>query len=134
MSLGTWDPDSENKTLNTTDVDINQYIPLGEETAVEKTTADLSNDAINTLTPLMKQERSFWHSVATNLSDDEIIKLIRFFTLAEEKHSQLYAGDNSPVIGLNQSLKQRKKPLSKEFLQWIKTHSSNKFLPNGSLF
>ena len=134
MSLGTWDPDSENKTLDTADIDVSQYISLGEETGAEEAAAGLSSDTINSLTPLMKQERSFWHNVASDLSYDDIINLIRFFTLIEEKHSQLYAGDNSPVIGLNQVLKQRKTPLSKEFLQWIKANSSNKFLPNGSLF
>lgn len=132
--MGTWDPDSINKTLNSTDIDITPFIILGAEKNVHEAVANLSSETINTLTPIMKQERSFWHTVASNLSNDDIINLIRFFTLAEEQHSQLFAGDSSPVIGLNQSLKQRKTPLSKELLQWIKNNSSNKFLPNGSLF
>ena len=133
MSLGTWDPDSQNKTLTTDEIDIRPYIAMGEVNSVEKTVNDLSTDQINSLTPLMKQERAFWHNIAENLENDEITNLIRFFTLAEEKHSQLYAGNKSPVIGMNQILKQRNCPLSKDFLQWLKLNSSNRFIPNGSV-
>lgn len=133
MSLGTWNPDSKNRILKTSDINLKKYVPLGSEHGIEEAVANLSAEMVDELTSLMNQERTFWHQAANNLSTDEIICLVRFFALAEERHSQLYSGDNSPVIGLNQSLKKRHQSLPRELLLWIKSHSSNRFLPNGSI-
>ncbi len=133
MSLGTWTPNTEKKVLDINEIDISQFIPLGSEENVSISVTTLTDEQLHLLTTLIQQERDFWQQAAVDLSAENIICLIRFFTLVEEQHSQLTAGNNSPVITLNKILKQRKTPLSKEMLQWIKTNSSNRFLPNGSV-
>ena len=133
MSLGTWTPNTEKKALDINANDINQFIPLGNENDVSTSVTTLTDEQLHLLTTLVKQERDFWQQAAETLTAENIICLIRFFTLVEEQHSQLTTGNNSPVITLNKMLKQRKTPLSKEMLQWIKTNSSNRFLPNGSV-
>ena len=80
----------------------------------------------------MQQSKASWHTVARALSNDELIALIRFFTVAESLPGW-QAGNQSPVIWLNQVLKQRGVKLDRTLLQWIKAHSDNRFLPHGQL-
>lgn len=135
MTLNTWTPESQLAAISATDTaaTLQEYIHIGAQENLEQCIENLSPDQIQALTPLMKQDIGFWHSAADKLSNTEVIHLIHFFTIAEEKNSQLFAGKQSPVIALNRLLKQRNSPLSKEELLWIKSHSSNRFLPNGSV-
>ena len=136
MSINTWTPDNEleKQIPDPQKVDLQTWVSIGASDDIENKITQLSNEVINTLTPLMKQADIYWQTAAGNLSGNDIRSLIRFFALAEEKHSQLFTGQDSPVIALNKMLKQRKTPLSKEDLLWIKKHSSNRYLPNGSIF
>jgi hypothetical protein len=43
------------------------------------------------------------------------------------------AEERSPVIWLTKILRQKGGKIDKDLLQWIKTESDNKFLPNGAL-
>lgn len=131
MSAGVWNP--------STDLPNNSNQLIAEWATVidrEKLTAKVSQfdeQTVLKIMPLMKQEALFWQESVGTFSDEAIRQLIYFFTLAEELHSSLYAGNKSPVIALNKMLKLRKAPLSKDDLLWIKANSSNRFIPNGSL-
>lgn len=81
----------------------------------------------------MKQNQDYWFSCAEALNNDELWQLMQFFTLAEEADTAWAAGDQSPVIHLNKLRKSRDEKLQKEQLQWIREHSSNRFLPNGPI-
>lgn len=58
--------------------------------------------------------------------------LIRVFTLGEMAHPSWTAGDKSPVIALVKELKSRGS-YDPAMTRWIKSHTTNKFLPHGSL-
>ena len=58
--------------------------------------------------------------------------LIRVFTLGEMQYPSWAAGDKSPVIALVKELKQRGS-YDAALTRWIKSHTTNKFLPHGSL-
>lgn len=133
MTISTWNPAASKKNVTAREINLDSWIVMGEEMHVESQVKQLSSKAIDELTPLMKQETTFWQEAAKEIPSEKILCLIRFFTLAEEIHHQLSAGENSPVIALNRILKSRKQPLSKEMLAWIKKNSTNRFLPNGSV-
>lgn len=73
-----------------------------------------------------------WAEAVTELDVDCVVGLIRFFTLAEESISGWQAGSKSPVIALVRALKGRD-AYPAELTTWIKAHSTNRFLPHGSL-
>ncbi|CAA0084778.1 Uncharacterised protein [BD1-7 clade bacterium] len=133
MTLGTWDPNIANKKLEAKETDLANYIEWGAEEIVESQCKNLPPETLSILIPLMKQSRTFWQEATESLVVDDVIKLIRFFTLAEEHNSQLEAGNDSPVIGLTRALKSRGESLDKTLLLWIRQHSSNRYLPNGSV-
>lgn len=136
MSINTWIPAPEKNadTINISTQQLQELISIGKDNNIAEAIMQLSLSQIDTLAPLMKQPAAFWHNTAAALSAEDIVALIRFFTLAEEKHSALFAGNQSPVIALNKLLRKRDTPLPKAELLWIKAHSSNRFLPNGSIF
>ena len=130
--LGSWNPENERASIASS-IDLQPFIAQGEENLVDSACRDLSPETIAEITPLMTQTRDFWLTAAAHFSSAEILNLMRFFTLAEEQHSALAAGNKSPVIGLNKLLKSRHESLPSDFLQWLKAHSSNRFIPNGSI-
>jgi hypothetical protein len=73
-----------------------------------------------------------WAEAAGGLDNGQIQRLIRLFTLGEERYPEWAGGAKSPVIALVRELKKRDVD-STELIRWIKTHTSNKFLPHGSL-
>lgn len=73
-----------------------------------------------------------WSAQVEALSDAEVAALIRVFTLGEMKYSSWTAGEKSPVVSLVKVLKKRGS-YEAEFTRWIKSHTTNKFLPHGSL-
>lgn len=73
-----------------------------------------------------------WAQAAQPLADDDIVALIRLFTLAEAAIPGWEAGDASPVIPLAAVLKKRRSYPS-DLTGWIKAHSDNRFLPYGNL-
>lgn len=133
MSLGTWEPESPSTTIKPEQLNLSDFVAIGYSENRQAEIQGLDNERITALRPLMKQSKDFWFDAAAEKTRDDIIALIHFFTLAEELHSELFAGDQSPVIALNKLLRKRKEPLDKEMLLWIKANSSNRFLPNGSV-
>jgi len=135
MSINTWVPEAaaqEQSTLMSTE-QLTAYVNMAKSDDLISAIENINAATIDTLGSVIKQELPFWENLCGHFSADDIIALIRFFTVAEEKHSALFAGKSSCVIALNKLLKQQhQQKLSKEDLLWIRTHSSNRFIPNGS--
>ena len=79
---------------------------------------------------VMNQEEAAWES-AEDLSSDDLIALVRFFTLVEQHVSGWEAGKKSPVIPLVKILKTRDE-FSADLRKWIKSNTDNRYLPYGS--
>lgn len=135
MSVGAWNPsDSENTASFIIDLAIvRELATLAQKQSLTALNELLPETIIADQQPLMKQSKEAWFEAAQVLSNEEILALIKFFTLAEMQLSGWEAGDQSPVIWLTKVLRKRKAPLSKELLLWIREHSDNRFLPNGAL-
>ena len=73
-----------------------------------------------------------WSAVAQDLSTQDLVALIRLFTLGEGQFSSWQAGAKSAVIKLVRVIKARKK-MSPELTAWIKANTDNRFLPHGDL-
>lgn len=79
---------------------------------------------------LMGLEPGAWET-ASELSTEDIERLVRFFTLVEMKIAGWEGGRKSPVIPLVRMLKSRE-AFTAELRKWIKANTSNRYLPNGS--
>lgn len=73
-----------------------------------------------------------WARAADGLGDDQLVALIRLFTLAEKSLPGWEAGDASPVIPLAAVLRDRGS-YPPDLTAWIRAHSDNRFLPYGNL-
>jgi hypothetical protein len=74
-----------------------------------------------------------WAQKAGEIEADATLEsLIRIFTLGEMQYSSWVADDKSPVIALVRELK-RRGSFDPALTRWIKAHTSNRFLPHGSL-
>ena len=73
-----------------------------------------------------------WEKFTESLRIDEVISLIRLATLAEMRYASMQCGAESPVIKLVKILK-AKSAFSDELQKWIKSVTTNRYLPHGDL-
>ena len=90
----------------------------------------LTTDEVAALVPAITH--AGWSAVAQDLSTQDLVALIRLFTLGEGQFSSWQAGAKSAVIKLVRVMKARKE-LTPELSAWIKTNTDNRFLPHGDL-
>ena len=90
----------------------------------------LDKESIKRDAALMTQTEESWE-VAASLSDDDIVVLVRFFTLAEMQLAGWAAGKRSPVVPLVKILKSRG-VFTPELRKWVKANTDNRYLPNGA--
>ena len=130
MTIGVWEPakGAAEKGLSLDDLKAYAALTDGalENLAASLTAAQISDDA-----RLMRLDEAPWQ-VVTTLSDEELISLVRFFTLAVMQLPGWDGGKQSPVIYLVRILKQRG-AFTPVLRQWVKTNTDNRYLPNGAL-
>ena len=137
MTVGVWDPvGSGSKTI---DVGLLQrFLELARrlsEPLPEPLPGPLNDAALDAadLTKahwVMRLDASAWQ-LAGQLKDDDLISLVRLFTLLERDLSGWDAGSKSPVIPLVKLLKARGS-FDPALRKWIKANTSNRYLPHGS--
>ncbi|MGH1370536.1 MAG: hypothetical protein ACRBBW_00770 [Cellvibrionaceae bacterium] len=135
MSVGAWDPSQAagNDSFVIDQALLNEFIKLSDEDKLGELNTHLSNDTVDAQAPLMTQTKERWFEAAQPLDEAQIVSLIRFFTIAEMQLTGWEAGSESPVIWLTKVLRQRKAPLDRSMLLWIRENSDNRFIPNGAL-
>ncbi|MCF7980610.1 MAG: hypothetical protein K9K86_01395 [Pseudomonadales bacterium] len=133
-SIGNWDPNQDQKDKSIIDQHILQrFIAISEAGQLAQLNQQLSQQEIDDNRPLMKTHKDVWAQAAEKLNNEQLIQLVRFFTLAEEQLPGWEAGSLSPVIWLCRTLKSRGAFPDQDLIQWIKQNSSNKFLPYGNI-
>ena len=90
----------------------------------------LDKESIKRDATLMTQTEESW-AVAAALSDDDIVVLVRFFTLAEMQLAGWEAGKRSPLVPMVKILKSRG-VFTPELRKWVKANTDNRYLPNGA--
>ncbi len=134
-SLGNWDPnqDQENSTANIDSSILLKFISISESGDLEQMNQHLSQEEIDAHRPLMKTHKDAWAKTAETFNNEQLVHLIRFFTVAEEKLPGWESGSLSPVIWLCRALKSRGAFPDQALITWIKENSRNKFLPYGNI-
>ncbi len=130
MVVGVWQPTKVDAETGVSLADLHSYTSLSDEALANLATC-LSEAQVRRDGRLMRLEEAPWQ-VATALSDDELISLVRFFTLAERQLPGWDGGKQSPVIYLVRILKQRG-AFSPSLRLWVKANTENRYLPNGAL-
>lgn len=127
MVVGAWDPEEQIRAL-----DASVLAELTE--AAKQLHLDdfgLSAVAAGRLAATVRLAPEAWRA-AEGLADEDLIRLVRLYTLAEGRFADWKAGAKSPVIALCRILRDRGAWPAK-LTAWIKANSDNRFLPYGSL-
>lgn len=134
MSLGNWDPatDQAKHSVTIEAAMLKRFISISQQDLLEQLDSQLSSQELQLQADIMQLDKDIWTSLAQSFSDDELMHLMRFFTVAE-KLSGWEAGANSPVIWLGKVLKKRGTGINRELTLWIKANSDNQFIPHGAL-
>ncbi len=128
MSVGTWNPSELVAGLDEAVLD-ELFAAAG---CPGEEDFGLSQADVERLAGAAHANRVDWQAASRKLGDDELVALIRFYTLAEARFPSWKAGANSPVIVLASALRERG-AWPPGLTAWIKQHTDNKFLPYGSL-
>ena len=126
MSVDTFDPSSLGKGMD--EAAVRDLIAYARGFSGDQLT--LSELEVARFAPLAAHGE--WAQKVADLTDEELVGLIRLFTLGEMRYPSWFAGDKSPVIVLVKTLKARK-TYDPSLTRWIKANTTNKFLPHGSL-
>lgn len=135
MSVGSWNPegDTQDTVFEINESILRGFIAISEEGQLETLKDQLTETQKNQQSALMTLGKERWFEAAEPFNSEQLMHLVRFFTLAEMQLTGWEAGAESPVIWIVKVLRRRKAPPSKELLLWIKANSDNRFIPNGAL-
>ena len=128
MSVGTWNPSEQVTGLSKPVLD--ELLAVADQPSVED--FGLSQADVERLAGVAHANLVDWRAATQKLGDNELVALIRFYTLAEGRFPSWQAGADSPVIVLAKALRERG-TWPAGLTAWIKQHTDNKFLPYGSL-
>jgi hypothetical protein len=124
--VGVWQPDD---------------VPLSAATLVrladaadslEEPNLGLSPLEVATWGALMKLPADAWAPLLATESDEQLVRIAKALTVAEMRLPGWESGARSPVIVIVRELR-RRNTYPKELTVWIKAHTTNRFLPHGSL-
>ena len=99
---------------------------------MEKTDLGLTADERAGWGPLMKMPAEVWSPLIAAEPDEHLVRIAKSLTVAEMRLPGWEAGARSPVIAIVRELR-RRGSYPKELTAWIKAHTTNRFLPYGSL-
>ena len=127
MSVGAWDPAEQIVELS--DSVLAELLAAAD--CLDEEDFGLSVAQVSRLAATVRLRPEAWRPAAA-LDDQQVIRLVRLYSLAEGRFPEWKAGSASPVIALCRLLR-RRSAWPADLTAWIKAHSDNKFLPYGSL-
>lgn len=131
MSVGVWDPDGKKAAISTVSRDLlDRFCACARDMDESIDLTVLAQHELAGHAGVMKLDPDAWQA-AENLSSEDMVCLIRFFTLIEMQVPEWDAGRKSPVIPLVALLKARGE-FDADLRKWIKSSTSNRYLPHGS--
>ena len=130
MSVDVFDPSMTDGALTSDEFELWSRLANEFERAENPYELDFSSeDVLGCSSSIAKPG---WERFTESLSVDEMIRLIRLATLAEMRYAAMQCGAKSPVIKLVKILKS-KSAFSDELQEWIKSVTTNRYLPYGDL-
>lgn len=134
MSVGAWEPQvGGQQNENQWEFDRDQLRRLIAAVITEDSLTEELKEEDKQASRLIRLPSQHWVEESQRWNNDQLWQLIRFFTLAEMQLTGWDAGAESAVIPLAKILRQRKAPLEREQLLWIRKNSNNRYLPYGPL-
>lgn len=131
MSTDHWSPDPEPRATSFDAAILSELVALSSRSQLQDLPAAAGAELQDWLTDAMHWPGAAWAEAAAALDNDALIHLMRTLTAVEMCIPGCVVGEKSPVIALNRLLRQRGARLDHAQLQWLRRHSSNRFLPNG---
>lgn len=127
MTVGSWEPGSDSRSIPSEA--LKNALRFSDVNDFPSTVPD----AVAALQAFMAVPEELWRDTLSTQSSDNLKKLCRFFTLAEDQWPDWFGGDRNPVIWICRELKTRGDFPDKTLTAWIKQHSQNRFLPYGNV-
>jgi len=134
MTTGAWDPKTK-ATVQQVAIDaglLQRLLALAESDQLDDLASTMRADD-QRQQAIMQAAQSQWHEALRDYSNEQLLALMRFFTVVEMQLSHWVGGAKSPVIAINALLKQRGVKLDKAMLLWMRENSHNRFIPNGAV-
>lgn len=133
--IETWSPNQKQEELQQPidQTALNKFINISKANKLNELEQQLDSAAIAQHQPLMKKHKSTWEDATKPLTTEELVHLVKFFTVAEMQLSGWEAGSKSPVVWICRALKSRNAFPDSELTAWIKKNTDNKFLPYGNI-
>jgi hypothetical protein len=128
MAVDVWEP-SKPAAINREKLE--QYLQVIKTISLDQIADEFPPMMQKSDAGLMKLQEEQWQ-VASELDDEALALLIRFFTLAEKQLPNWDGGQTSPVIYFVRILKERGS-FGAELKRWIKSNTDNRYLPNGAV-
>ena len=132
MSVGTWEPPGQKQQTNIELSLIKRFLSFAESVDFEHNLADADfrSAGLEKESWVMSTDKECWTELVS-LELEELNSLARLFTILERDLSGWEGGKFCPVIYIVKELRKRGESIS-ELKRWIKTHSTNRYLPYGS--
>jgi len=133
MAVDTFDPQQFDPSSLKSSLDaalVDRAVSCALTQPDDGTELSMTPEDIRVLAPLAVH--AGWLEAGQELASDNLVALIRLFTLGEGQFSTWQAGAKSPVVKLVRVLKQRGE-MPPELSGWIKANTDNRFLPHGDL-
>ena len=132
MSIGTWEPPEQKKRTNIKLSLIRRFLSFAESVNFENKLddAEFRSAGLENESWVMSKEKENWTELVS-LELGELESLARLFTILERDLSGWEGGKFCPVIYIVKELRIRGESIS-ELKRWIKTHTTNRYLPYGS--
>ena len=132
MSVGTWEPPGQKKRTNIELSLIRRFLSFAESVDLEHklADADFRSAGLEKESWVMSTDKEYWTELVS-LELEELDSLARLFTILERDIAGWEGGKFCPVIYIVKELRKRGESIS-ELKRWIKTHSTNRYLPYGS--
>ncbi len=127
MTVGSWDPNSQNKSIPI------EALVFALSLSDEHSFPTEPPEQLVSLQPFVKTGQATWQGIFTDFDSAQLKQLCVFFTLAEKHWSDWFGGDKNPVIWICKELKSRGDFPDKDLTMWIKQNSDNRFLPYGNV-
>ncbi len=128
MAVETWEPNSVNDQISAQE--LTRLLEAAE--LLDKSNFGLAESEISILARCSRHPDVDWVNASENLEGQELVKLLRLFTLAEGVLQGWEAGSKSPVIVIASELKTRGL-YPTDLTKWIKENTANRFLPYGDI-
>jgi len=125
MTVDSWQP-----TPVTNDINPDQFAKLLDLASEFQPGQNFTPES-NWIQPIARIEGAIWQNTVQDLSENQLIQLIKLLTSLETQENWDLA-DKSPVIAIFKVYK-KKAGVNRELVQWVKANSDNKYLPFGPL-